>query len=253
MNMRMRLVCFCLLLLNFSAIAQTRERVTQATQWALVGANVKISERITGLVETQFRQVESFDPMQYQLRTGVDIKLNDRWSVMPLAYVYTWNTKYGKQPASFVNHEHRIWQQVTYKHAVSKIQIQHRGRLEQRFLQTHSMEDGVETYHGYDQYLNRFRYRLMATIPLGVEKVMPNSYFLSVFDEFFMSWGKGVTYHRPDQNRVFAGVGYQFKQPFSVQLGGFHHILLKNNAAKQETNIGGMVQFNFTLDFTKGA
>jgi hypothetical protein len=251
-NMRMRFVCFFVLLLPFNSISQSRERVTQPTQWVLVAANLKFSDRISGLVETQFRQIDRFDPMQYQFRTGVDVKLTDHWSVMPLAYVYTWNTQYGKQPAAFVNHEHRIWQQIMYKHAVGRIQWQHRARLEQRFIQRHSIEDGESVYHGYDHYLNRFRYRMMLTVPLGGKKIIPNSYFLSAFDEFFVSWGNGITYHKPDQNRIFVGVGYQFKQPFSVQLGGFHHILLKANATKQETNIGGMLQVNVNLDFTKG-
>ncbi len=114
-----------------------RETVTQALQWFSINSNIKMTKRLTLMAEGQFRFADDFDQQQYQARTALDIKINDHFSVVPLGYVYTWNYKYGKQPAAFENNEHRIWQQVFYKHNFRRLKVDHRLRLEERFIQQH--------------------------------------------------------------------------------------------------------------------
>ena len=141
------------LVLSFQAVfAQSteREKVTQAIEWFAITSNIKMTDRLTLMVEGQFRYADDFDPQQYQARAALDIKLNDHFSIAPLTYVYTWNYKYGKQPTQFENNEHRIWQQVSYKHGSRRIKIDHRLRLEERFIQHHSLlSDGTVVDDGY--------------------------------------------------------------------------------------------------------
>ncbi|MGC3943413.1 MAG: DUF2490 domain-containing protein [Chryseolinea sp.] len=118
---------------------QEKETVTQSIQWVAFSSHLKVSKKLQILLDGQFRQAGSMDPMQYQARTGLDIKINDHFSFVPVGYVYTWNYLYGKQPATFVNNEHRTWQQVMYKHHTGIVHFEHRLRLEQRFLQHHSL------------------------------------------------------------------------------------------------------------------
>jgi predicted porin len=60
-----------------------------------------------------------------------------------------------------------------------------------------------------------------------------------------------VTFHKIDQNRVFAGVGYQVTKDFSFQGGFLYQMLVKANGAKQENNTGIQLQVNYNFDFTK--
>jgi len=228
-----------------------REIVDQSIQWFSITSNLKMTQRTTLILEGQFRQAGNFDPMQYQFRTGVDVMLNKHFSIAPIGYVYTWNYKYGEQPAAFENNEHRIWEQVAYKHHVGRFNISHRVRLEQRFVQVHTDKEGEIIDEGYDVYLNRARYRFMATVPFNHAKVEPKTYFGSFYEEVFYSWGDIVTFNEPDQNRIFAGVGYQVNSPLSIQAGFLYQMLIKANGAKQENNVGVQVMLTYNVDFTK--
>lgn len=236
------------------AVAQSveRETVTQSLQWAAVTSHVKVSKRLSVLLDGQLRQADQFHPQQYQFRTGLDIKLNDHFSIVPLGYVYTWNYLYGKQPAEFENNEHRIWQQVIYAHKIGRVHVEHRLRLEQRFLQHHHLNTAGEAVDdGYSIMQNRIRYRLQARIPFNHQTMAPGTYYGIVYDELFKSWGENVTYESPDQNRIFAGVGYQFEKNFSMHLGGMYQLLIKRNGLQEENNIGVFVQVTYNVNLMK--
>ena len=229
-----------------------RETVTQSIQWVAVSSNLKVSKRVHIILDGQFRQAGAFEPMQYQARTGFDIKLNDHFSFVPVGYVYTWNYQYGKQPASFANNEHRVWQQVMYKHHAGIVHFEHRLRMEERFLQHHTMtHSGDVIDDGYNVLQYRLRYRLQARVPLSGRTIEPKTYYAIAYDEIFKSWGENVTFEKPDQNRLFLGIGYQFEKNFSMHMGGIYHMLIKKNGAQQENNVGVLLQLTYNIDLTK--
>jgi len=248
----------CSIILSFGvsqAYSQPADRqiVNQPLEWFSVTTNLKLNKTFSLVGEGQFRFVGDLEPMQFQVRTAVEIKLTDHFSFVPAGYVYTWNDKYGKQPTTYVNNEHRFWQQIFYKHSLGKFKVDHRVRVEERFIQSHSTNtEGIVVDEGYTNKQFRFRYRLMAKMPFG-EKIVPKSYFASVYDEVFVSRGEHVTYYDPDQNRVFAGIGYQFNSSMSMQAGFLYQMLVKSNGAKQENNLGLQVMLSYNLDFTKSS
>jgi hypothetical protein len=246
------LLCVQILTLQF-VIAQpkNREIVNQPLEWFALSSNLKLSKTLTWMLEGQFRYASDFDQQQYQARTALEVKLSDRFSVVPLGYVYTWNYLYGKQPASFENNEHRIWQQIFYKHSLSKLKIDHRLRLEQRFIKSHTMMNNDIVDEGYSNKQNRLRYRFMVRMPINGPTIEAKSIFLSAYDEAFLSWGKSVTFHEPDQNRIFTGLGYQFDNALTIQGGFLYQMLIKSNGAKQENNIGFQFQIGYNFDLTK--
>jgi hypothetical protein len=245
------LICLLIIQSSFSQPAN-RQIVTQPSEWFAVTSNLKVTKRLIVMLDGQFRYIDGFQPQQYQARTALEIKINDHLLIAPLGYVYTWNYLYGKQPAAFANNEHRIWQQITYKHAAGKIFFNHRFRLEERFIEKRTLGgDGSVIYDGYTLRQTRVRYRIMTNIPLNNKKMEPKTVFLSVFDEAFLSWGDNITFHEPDQNRIFTGLGYQFDPSFTIQTGFIYQMLIKANGAKQENNLGFLVQLNCNLDLTK--
>jgi hypothetical protein len=248
------LLCVQLLALQvLFAQPRNREIVDQPIQWFALASNIKLSKSLTWMVEGQFRYASDFDPQQYQARTALEIHLSDHFSLVPLGYVYTWNYLYGEQPASFANNEHRIWQQIFYKHSLSKIKIDHRLRLEQRFIESHAVVNNEVIPEGYTNKQNRLRYRIMARMPINGAAIEAETLFLSVYDEAFFSWGKSVTFHEPDQNRIFVGLGYQVDEALTFQGGFLYQSLIKSNGAQQENNIGFQFQINYNFDLTKNA
>jgi hypothetical protein len=245
---------FLFLTLSLSAQAQPAGRavVNQPIQWFAATANLKLSKTLTAMVEGQYRYASSLDPMQYQLRTALEVRLNSHFSVVPIGYVWTENFLYGKQPAAFKNNEHRLWEQVTYKHQLGRFKFDHRLRLEQRFIQMHARTaEGMIIDEGFTNKQNRLRYRLSTKVPLGHKKnISAHTLFASAYDEVFYSWGKTVTFHEPDQNRLFAGLGYQVRTPLAIQAGFLYQMLIKANGIQQENNVGFQVMLNYTLDLT---
>jgi hypothetical protein len=232
------------------AQSSDREKVNQSAEWFGLASNIKVHKKVSILLEGQFRYVQTFDPMQYQFRTGIDYHIEKHFSFL-LGYVYSWNPIYGKQPATYVNNEHRLFQQLVYKHQIGRLNISHRGRVEQRFIQKHQESNGEIINEGYDLFLNRARYRLMMNIPLNHTTMEPKTVFASVYDEVFMEWGKNVIYHKPDQNRLFTGLGYQMNKQFSIQAGLFYQMLIKLSGVKQENNMGFQIMANYNIDLTR--
>jgi hypothetical protein len=245
-----------ILIVFFSAFAagvvaqpENRAVVDQDLEWFSITSNIDLSNRLTLMVEGQFRYAHGFEPMQYQARTALDIKLGDHFVLTPVAYVYTWNYYYGRQPAKFENNEHRIWHQILYKHKLfGVVATDHRLRFEQRFIQsrTGTPDDGIE-YHGYSNRQFRFRYRFQARLPLNSGEIGPGTWFLGVYDEVFMSRGKSVTFYEPDQNRIFIGPGYQFTERLTVHPGFLYQMLIKSNGLEQENNLGLQVMVTYNV------
>lgn len=97
--------------------------------------------------------------------------------------------------------EYRSWEQLTIKSTISRINIEHRYRIEQRWI------NGV--------YSNRFRYRINPVVPVNHSSLKPKTVFVSAFDEIFFT-------NTPPyfiRNRIFAGAGFQFTKKFMLQTG----------------------------------
>lgn len=249
-TLKSSLIGLLILISSLRSAAQTdREIVTQSAEWFALTSAFKVHKNVSILTEGQFRYVGGFEPQQFQFRIAPEISLPKNFFLIPIGYVYTWNPIYGEQPSHFSNNENRIWEQVTYKHDIGKrIHVSHRLRLEQRMIQYHTPEG---EYEGYSIHTNRLRYRFNANIPLNHAKMDPNTYYIALYDEVFISWGDPVTYDKPDQNRIFAGAGYQATKLFSFQGGFFYQMLVKKNGLQQENNIGFQMQVNYNFDFTK--
>lgn len=244
--------------LSVEARAQsTRATVNQFADWYSATSTMKFTDRFNLYVDLQSRYAGT-EGMQHQFRVSGDFITSSRFSFSPLGYVYIWNSQYGKQPMTYVNNEHRIYQQFTYKHKMGGTIAQHRIRTEERFIQYHAKDPTGEVVdHGYINKQLRVRYRASFQVPLTHQEsraslsIDAKSWYLFLYDELFVSWGEMVTYHEIDQNRIFVGAGYQFTKDFTIQSGFFYQMLVKANGAQQENNIGIGTWLIYNFDFRK--
>lgn len=227
--------------------------VNQPIQWLSVFANFKFAKHLSLYTDMHIRHVDDFQPMQNQYRVGLEYLVNDKISFIPIGYVYTRNFIYGAQPTTYENNERRIFQQFMIRHKAGRFRFFQRIRFEERFLQVHSKDAAGEVIDvGFgENFQFRFRYRFNATYPLGAESIMPKKFFLTAYDELFISRGEKVIVSYPDQNRLFAGAGYQFTKGISANAGYFYQIIIKPSGQQQENNMGALIQFFLNFDFTK--
>jgi hypothetical protein len=239
-----RLITVILVLHFGNAPAQERETVTQTITWFSFNSNLQVANKLFIVTDAQVRFVHDFQNMQHMVRAGISYDITPHLSVVPIGYAFIYNFKYGKQPAGFVNHEQRLWQQVFYKHKIKTVPMTHRLRLEERWVQDHAANESND----YSDYSWRMRYRILANIPLSKKTLEPKTFYLSLWDEFFWSWGGSVTFHEINQNRIFIGPGYQLTKNTQIQAGFYSQMLIKGDGARQENNRGLLIQINANAD-----
>ena len=243
-----------LVLICFITQAQ-REEVTQAIEWFGTSSAVKLTPRVGLYLDGQYRFAKRFENMQHQFRTTIDFYINDKLTISPVGYVYIWNFIYGDQPASVINNEHRVYQQIQYKHSIGRFAFTHRFRTEERFIQFHSGSTPDYIDEGYSENIQfRIRHRVWVNMPFQSNKIEPHSFFLAALGEFFMSFGNAtyVTFTgRLDQCRLFLGPGYQINKAANIQLGPFYQYLVKARGDKHENNVGCYLQLNYNFDLSR--
>ncbi|WP_178984158.1 DUF2490 domain-containing protein [Winogradskyella helgolandensis] len=113
--------------------------------------------------------------------------------------------------------ENRIYEQYSYLHKTGRFSIQHRFRLEQRFLKLadqHNMQ-------------NRLRYRLGLKYPINT------TLFLALKDEPFVNF-QDQMFH---ENRFFIGIGFNLLKNTILEVDYFKHHINKNNLNRIQISI----------------
>jgi hypothetical protein len=142
--------------------------------------------------------------------------------------------------------EHRPWQQIQWIEKKKWFSMSQYFRIEQRFRPT--IVSG-EPERDYDNFNWRFRYNFALTFPLKGSSVEAKEPFLFLNDELHINAGKRISTNYFDQNRAFAGLGYQFTSQLNAQLG-YLYVFQQQSAPNQFVHINAIRLFVFhNLDF----
>ncbi len=169
--------------------------------WLMYFGNHSLGEKWSLHSELQLREKNLKGKHEQVLsRIGLLRKVNPNLNLGG-GYGFITNYAGSKELFSPDRVEHRIWQQMIGVTPLSRVRFEHRLRLEQRWL------DG--------DYSNRFRYRLMASIPINQEKLGDGALAIHFYDELFLN----ITDNPFDRNRLYGAVGYHFSNSHQIQAG----------------------------------
>ncbi len=162
------------------------------------------------------------------IRPGIGYQLSENISIWS-GYAWIFSSPTGKEETN----EHRIWQQLSWKHKYSWGKTSTRTRLEQRFL-----NNGNDV--GW-----RYRQLIKYTHPISSTR-----YYLSIWDEVFINinttdWGANSGF---GQNRFFAGVGI-FIDPdrqHRLEIGYLNQFIHRNKNTDQMNHI---ISISLALSF----
>lgn len=232
-----------------------KDIATHQNAWVTYLGNHKLTKKIGLHTEYQWRRENGFQNWQQSLlRLGVDYHLNTSFSISG-GYGWIETFPYGKQPVLKEFTEHRIWQQFNQKYKVEttfrNFEIQHRYRVEQRFLDTYSLNNANEIIQGNTVLRHRVRYRLMFLLPINKKALEKNTLFLNVNNEIFVGFGKGIAKNVFDQNRFNAALGWKFSSTFMLQLGYLNQYIIKADGIKAERNHTLLISSSYNLDLTE--
>ncbi|MEY4350376.1 MAG: hypothetical protein RL078_423 [Bacteroidota bacterium] len=245
-----KLILSLLLIGAIGAIQAQKTIDDQFHAWTVVQGNHHLNNKFDLHTEYQFRRSNGYaDWQQSLLRVGLDYKLNPQLT-LTAGYAWVLSFPYGTQPILNNTDESRIWEQVNLKQNFGPIQIQHRYRLEQRWIEQFAQQNG-QINQLDNVFRQRFRYRAPALIPLTKKGMVNNTPFLNVNDEVFLGFGKGIGKNVLDQNRFIAAFGWRFNQDFNIQIGYLNQFVIKSDGLRMERNHTLWTSIVYNLNFNK--
>lgn len=232
-------------LLSYSGYGQNRLKTNNDIIWLNTFHTINLNKHWAVLAEYQWRRTESMKSWQQSLlRGGIQYKFNNGVSVLA-GYGWIESFPYGDYPPS-INQpfpEHRIFEQVIWNDNIGRLQLNHRGRLEQRFLGVLEPSVGDGRSIARWNYLNRVRYQLRATFPINHRSMEDKTWYAAAFDEIFIGFGKNVNANVFDQNRIGLLAGYKLNKMISLEAGYL------NQTVQQPAQVSGKSVYQYNNGF----
>jgi hypothetical protein len=117
--------------------------------------------------------------------------------------------------------------------------LNHRGRLEQRFLGVLDPAATEERSIKKWNYQNRVRYQIKATLPLNNATLVNKTLYAAAFDEILIGFGKNVNANIFDQNRIAVLIGYKLNKVLTFELAAF------NQTVQQPAQVNGKSVYQY--------
>lgn len=181
--------------------------------WFIYFGNQAINKKWNWWNEVQYRNFNfAGDLQQLLLRTGIGYNLTENNNNLLLGYGFIHTQRYlpGSNTKTGSN-EHRLYQQFITRQNFGRLFLQHRYRVEERFLP------------GDFQF--RFRYFLSVSIPLNNKTMVKNTFYLSAYNEVFLNAKPPVF----DRNRLYGALGYVINKHFRAEAGFMAQTLERTN------------------------
>ncbi len=191
--------------------------------WLIYIGNKKLNTKWNIHNEVQYRNYDAIgDLEQLLLRTGLGYNLSENNHNILLGYGYILSENYiGNSDDKASVNEHRIFQQFTSKQSIGIVNLNHRYRFEQRFVE--------------EDFKMRFRYFLSVTVPFS--KKESNKLYLSAYNEIFLNTESAVF----DRNRVYGGLGFKINNNIKIEAGYMNQFF--ETSVRDQINIITFVTF----------
>jgi len=211
------IICLCFFLPNaLSVCGQAPEKHihTQEQLWLGVFNQTRFNKHWGGWLDVHYRMTDNFAsrPSQFLLRPALTYFIKDN---LRANFGYALVRHYPAEGLNTTRTEHRPWQQIWWNQKYTGLSTLQWLRLEQRFNEK-VVADVKEAGYNYNF---RIRYNLAFLIPLKGKEMAAKMPLAAIMNEVFVNLGSGVVYNTFDQNRFFAGFGYNFTSHLNAQVG----------------------------------
>jgi hypothetical protein len=203
-----------LLILASAGVAKSQ---TQFMGWGTTFQNYKISDKFGFYFDAQWRSTAQVQQMNaLLLRPGINFYLSPGFTFTS-GYAYIPQQRISDGVTGYLP-EHRIWEQLVFTHKIkahnkSVASVQHRLRMEHRFIPRHHAEGNSLVKDGH-RTAGRLRYFTRGVVPLSGRS--DKGIFAAVQNEIFFHTADGGSF---DQNRAYVAAGYRMSPQFDVEMG----------------------------------
>ncbi|RYD55385.1 MAG: DUF2490 domain-containing protein [Sphingobacteriales bacterium] len=242
-------IIFCLVIAviagNAKRLAAQPVRIydKNTNAWFMYFGDHQLTKKWGLHTELQLRRHDVIsDPQQLLLRTGINYNLSPR-AMATLGYAFVETYPYGDYPAATAFPEHRIYQQLLLKDQYGIAALQHRFRLEQRWITFANQPSAI--------YLNRARYMFRTNIALAGKTIDKGELYIGLYDEIFINFGKNVAKNVYDQNRLYLALGYKASAAMALEAGYMNQNVAQRNGTIFEDNHTLQFSIIYNADFRK--
>lgn len=224
---------------TMQGLAQQKTPPKPGGYWLAYSGDNKINSKIGIHSEIQFRNFFVEHSVQTLLtRVGVNYYMHPT-AMATLGYGYIIGEPTSDEVIASKVSEHRIWQQILLRQKHRNVFMDHRFRLEQRFLNNLTNKT-QQTDH-------RIRYRFQALVPFYIISPHLRHYFFAMNNEIKINLGKEAA-QAFDRNRFFVGLGYQVSPKMNFQLGYLNQFAQFPTKPKGHTDHIGMFAVSYNMD-----
>jgi len=219
--------------------AQNQSREQPYGNWIMYFGDNKINKKWG--IHSEFQARNYFIPNtvhQTLTRVGLNYYISPA-SMVTAGYGYIY-TQPSKGDIGIITAEHRIWEQLILRHRTYNIFLEHRYRLEQRFV------NNITT--GNQVFDNRVRYRLQVLFPLYNISPHLRHYFVSTYNELFMNLGRELSGQYFDRNRFYLALGYQLSPKFNLQFGYLNQVISLPDGLLPDINHNFQMSVVYNMD-----
>ncbi|ODM54358.1 DUF2490 domain-containing protein [Elizabethkingia meningoseptica] len=196
--------------------------------WFMLFGSEKVNSKFNIHYEVQYRNYDFIgDLNQLLLRTGIGYNLSENNNNVLLGYAYVHSHNYDADQNIKQLDEHRIFQQFITKQKFGRVMLNHRYRIEERFLQPKTEV--------------RFRYQLGVIVPFNNSSLTANTWYASIYDEIFINAKKEAF----DRNRLYGAIGYVVNDKIRLEAGVMNQAL--TNTHRYQFQIGFYLNDVFNL------
>lgn len=255
MNLKIVVMGLFFSFLHETSLSQGARVTTQnSIGWYNAFGTIKLSGKFGLHAEYQWRRTDFVKNWQQGLlRAGVNYHASPRL-LLRLGYAWIETFPYGDISINALGRdftEHRIFEMAQLNQQEGIVELTHRLMLEQRFVGRYSSPSFVKE----DDYplLNRIRYLLRFQIPFS-KKNNTKDFYVAMYDEVFIGFGKNVANNVFDQNRIGVLFGRKINKTIKLELGYLNQMLQLgrriNDKNVFQANNGIILNAHFNLDLT---
>ncbi|GAB2951011.1 hypothetical protein GCM10027048_15220 [Hymenobacter coalescens] len=196
--------------------------------WLVYNGSVRFHEHWGLYTEAQVRRARLGQaPQQNLFRAAIDYHAGKNL-MFTGGFAYQKSFPYGSYPAASNSPENRLYEQVVLRDEAGPVQLQHRYRVEQRWIRYPQEQDFT--------YQNRARYQVRLQLPLFGPRIEPRMPYVVASDELFINFGRQIRHNVFDQNRLYAGFGYAATKYLNLEAGYLNQLVQQRNGRVFEHN-----------------
>lgn len=197
-------------LLSITPKVFSQHTYNDGSYWVSYSGDHKINDIIGVHTDGQFRNLGVYNaPATGLIRVGANF-YTSKTSRLTAGYAFVYKSPTDEELGGSTSRENRIWEQFLMRKKTNFIFMEHRYRLEHRFVDNLTQESSNIDH--------RMRYRFQMIFPLYSISPHLRYFFLAANDEIMMNLTSTVN-DIYDRNRIYFALGVQVSPKLNFQFG----------------------------------